>query len=188
MSKASAAFCKKHTYGDAKLDEGRFLQLFLKHERQLAGAARAVLPTWDAVDDVLQESSLVMWRKIDQLQSDDEFMVWARAILRFEVLKYWRRCGRDRLLLDDELLTTIADEAEAQPSAVVEQRRRVVRTCLDKFSPENQRLILSQYTHDDSITELAQASGRTANSLYKRLGRLRVKLHNCVHQHLDART
>ncbi|MBI1246626.1 sigma-70 family RNA polymerase sigma factor [bacterium] len=162
------------------MEKDRFLTLFLRHERELAGIARASLPDWNAVDDVLQESSLVMWRKIDQLQSDDEFIPWARMILRFEVLKYRRSCSRDRLLLDDDLISLIAVEASHEPSEQIQEQRTAIRDCLQKFSPEHQKLLLAPYSRDEAVKEIAEAAGKTANSLYKRLGRLRTKLHQCV--------
>ena len=168
------------------MEKDRFLTLFLKHERELAGIARAALPDWNAVDDVLQEASLVMWRKIDQLQADDEFIPWARMVLRFKVLKYRRSCSRDRLLLDDELVALIASEAEDDATEVVQEQRQAIRSCLDKFPTEHRKLLLAPYTRDEAVKEMAEAAGKTANSLYKRLGRLRVKLHDCVRLQLAA--
>ncbi|MCC9608383.1 sigma-70 family RNA polymerase sigma factor [Blastopirellula sp. JC732] len=168
------------------MNEERFLSLFLQHERELAGVARACLPTWDAVDDVLQESSLVMWRKIDQLRSDDEFLPWAKVILRFEILKYRRSLSRDRLLLDDELVELIAVEESSTPADLHAERRSAVQACLEKFSTEHRTLLLAPYMRDDAVKSIAEAAGKTANSLYKRLGRLRLKLHDCVHLRLGT--
>ncbi|MFN3150143.1 sigma-70 family RNA polymerase sigma factor [Bremerella sp.] len=172
----------------SNVEKDRFLTLFLKHERELAGIARASLPDWNAVDDVLQEASLVMWRKIDQLQSDDEFIPWARMVLRFEVLKYRRSCSRDRLLLDDDLVALIAIEAKDEPPEYVQEQRSAIRACLGKFSAEHQKLLLAPYTRDEAVKEMAEAAGKTANSLYKRLGRLRTKLHDCVRMQLGTTT
>lgn len=170
------------------MNEERFLSLFLRHERELAGMARACLPTWDAVDDVLQESSLVMWRKIDQLRADDEFLPWAKVILRFEILKYRRALSRDRLLLDDELVALIAAEEPSPAADLHAQRRSAVEHCLGEFTAEHQTLLLAPYTRDDAVKSIAEAAGKTANSLYKRLGRLRTKLHDCVRIRLGMPT
>ena len=44
-------------------DQSDFMRLFVRHERDLRVFARTLLPNWPAVDDVLQEASVVMWRK-----------------------------------------------------------------------------------------------------------------------------
>ena len=115
------------------LQHGRFLRLFLQHQRQLAGYARAFLPDWDAVDEVLQESSIVMWRKIDQLDSPDGFLKWAKAVVRFESLKHLRQRRTDRLMVDEELVTLLAantGEDEHGSASELEMLKR----CLHKLS------------------------------------------------------
>ena len=44
----------------APIPESDFLRLFVKHEQALRAFARVMLPTWESVDEVMQESSVVM--------------------------------------------------------------------------------------------------------------------------------
>ena len=144
-----------------------------------------LLPTWDAVDEVLQESSLVMWRKFSQLGAEEEFMTWARVIVRFEALKQLRRFGRDRLVLDESLLAVLADEAAADDEAMfADQQRTALSSCLAEFTVEHRELLLAPYSGRVDVKDLAEAIGKTPNSFYKLLGRLRIKLHDCVVQRL----
>ena len=160
------------------MDEGRFLSLFLRHERSLAAMARALLPDWNAVDDVLQESSLVMWRKIDALQSDDEFLPWAKVIVRFESLKHRRSHARRRWVLSEDVMELIADESV--PLDEPADRREAVQRCLDRLGRDDRDLVLAPYRHHGGVKELAGEMGVSPNSLYKKLGRLRNQLHRCV--------
>ena len=173
-------------YEQTILDEHDFLRLFVEHERELAGFARALLPDWDAVDEVLQESSLVMWRKIGQLQAADEFMPWAKVIVRFEALKQIRRTRRDRHVLSVELVAMLADEAVEDDSSALRGEQAALRNCLQQFSPEHRELLMAPYAGDGKVKQLADAAGKSPNSLYKLLGRLRVKLHDCVLTRLAA--
>lgn len=154
--------------------------LFMRHERELLAFARMLLPTWNAVDDVLQEASLVMWRKVDQLEQDNEFLPWAKVIVRFEALKQMRRFSRDRLVLDGSLLNLLADEEMAGDNSVVESEKKALQLCLEQFSAEHRKLLLAPHSGGTKVKEMAEAIGKTPNSLYKILGRLRCKLHDCV--------
>ena len=160
--------------------EDRFLSLYLEHQSNLAGFARALLPDWEATDEVLQESSVVMWRKISQLQAPEEFLPWAKVILQFEVLKHRRKYRRDRLVLDETTIRLLVDESLEEKDSLDKDRLTALRTCLGEFSAEHCELLLAPYRGDGAVTRLAGAAGKTANSLYKVLGRLRVKLHDCV--------
>lgn len=165
-------------------DETQFLRLYLRHEEGLRAFARVMLPTWEAVDEVLQESSVVMWKKLGQLESADGFLPWAKVIVRFESLRFRRRFSRDRAVFSDALLDLLAAEAAEAPESMFEQDQAALNECLARLSPPHRELVLAPYAGDGRVAMLAQQSGRSANSLYKMLGRLRERLLSCVEARL----
>lgn len=63
----------------------------------------------------MQEASVVMWRKLGQLESADGFLPWAKVIVRFESLRLRREHARDRHLFSDEVFELLADESANVP-------------------------------------------------------------------------
>ena len=59
-------------------------------------------------------------------------------------------------------------------------RRKALQLCLDSFSDSQRQLLLSQYIQYGSIKTLADQQNVSVNSLYKKLGRLREKLFDCI--------
>jgi RNA polymerase sigma-70 factor, ECF subfamily len=178
------------TQQDADPERGdggdRFLRTFVRHEAALRAYARVLVPGWDAVDDVMQEASVVMWRKFAELDAMENFLAWARVIVRFEALRARRKFARDRLVFSEELLAVLADEAEEDSGDERLAEAAALRGCLQKLSPAHQELILAPYAGDGRVKQLGEQAGRSANSLYKLLGRLRAKLHECVERELAA--
>ncbi len=166
--------------------EAEFMRLFVAHEPELRAFLRTLLPTWEAVDDVLQEASVVMWKKLDQLEDEDGFLPWAKVIVRFKALQARRTFARDRLVLSEETVALLAEEALELGSDQVGRERKALDTCLQKLSDEHRKLVLLPYREPGGLTELAQRTDRSANSLYKLLGRLREKLRLCVERELIA--
>ena len=70
------------------LNEADFMRLLLRHENALRAFARSLLPDWDAVDDVLQDASVIMWQKLSQLDDEEGFLPWGRVIVRFHCYRY----------------------------------------------------------------------------------------------------
>ncbi|MFO0821710.1 MAG: sigma-70 family RNA polymerase sigma factor [Gemmataceae bacterium] len=165
-------------------DDEQFLRLYLRHEEALRAFARALLPTWEAVDEVLQEASVVMWKKLGQLESASGFLPWAKVIVRFEALRLRRRFSRDRVVFSDAILDLLAAEALEVPDSTIDRDRAALNECLAQLSPPERELVLAPYAGDGRVAMLAQQSGRSANSLYKLLGRLRERLMNCVEARL----
>jgi RNA polymerase sigma-70 factor (ECF subfamily) len=160
--------------------DGRFLRLFVQHEQALRAYARVMVPTWDAVDEVIQEASVVMWRKLDLLDSPDNFLPWAKVIVRFEALRARRDYARDRLVFSEELLSMLADEAAETGEDLLAREKQALERCFKRLSPAHRELVLAPYAGCGRVKELAEQSHRSVNSLYKLLGRLRAKLQGCI--------
>ena len=158
----------------------RFLRLFVHHEPVLRSYARSMLVDRRAVDDVMQEASVVLWKKLDQLERDEGFLPWAKVVVRFEALRAARKAARDRHVFSDALLAQLADEAEGITHEQLDAEREALRHCLGKFREGHRRLLLAAHGGEESVKSLAEQAGRSANAYYKLLGRLRSRLARCV--------
>ena len=94
------------------LTEADFMRLLLQHENALRAFARSLLPSWDAVDDVIQDASIVMWQKLGQLEDEQGFLPWGKVIVRFHCLRYHEKQKAKRTVFSNELIALLADDAE----------------------------------------------------------------------------
>ncbi len=164
-----------------------FLALFARHERAIRGVVRSVLPSSHDADEVMQEVGLACWRKFSDFQDDDApdgFYRWACVVARFEILKYRRKCARDRLVLSEEIIQLLAADAEER-RAVAESERHALEACLKRLSPADQRLLLSVHTPGDSVAAIARQLGRQTRRLYSRVARLRELMGECVRRKIS---
>ncbi len=83
-----------------------FVLLMTRHQRKIWRFINALLPAPNAADDVLQETSLVLWRKWEQFDTDREFLPWACGIARLQVLRFVRenRCKPKQIAIATGLL------------------------------------------------------------------------------------
>jgi RNA polymerase sigma-70 factor (ECF subfamily) len=156
-----------------------FLRLFTRFEPELRAFVRSCLPRLQDVDEVMQEVSLVAWRKFGDLGDRGRFAPWACLIARYEILKYRRAHARNRLLLDEAVIEALADEAAAEMP--LHQRRLVaLESCFEKLPDARRELVIAAYTPGTSQKELARQLGRTEGALYQLLSRIRQELWRCV--------
>ena len=87
-----------------------FLRVWTHHEPALRAFVHACLPRAAEVDEVMQNVSLVAWRKFPTLADHTLFPRWACLIARYEILMARRRHARDRLVLDEDVIARLADE------------------------------------------------------------------------------
>ena len=169
--------------GPAAAPYEEFVRLLVAHEAHLRGFLRALLPAWDDVDEVMQQTSLVAWRKFSQFERGTNFMAWAAAIARFEALKHLRARSRDRLVFSPEVLDLIADEAAAEPEALGRERT-ALESCLGKLDAMSRELLRLSYQPGAKFHEVAAQAGKSVQGYYKTIQRLRARLLDCIRAEL----
>ena len=160
-----------------------FVLLLAKHERGLRAQIRSGVASSSDISEVLQEVSLIAWRKFSSLENPvDNFGRWASVIARYEVLKFRRSRARDRLVLSEDVVELLQAEAEVQ----VDQREKELEDlelCMERLPDERRELLMRVYVHKEtSIKEVASQLGKTSTALYELLRRLRQELVSCVEE------
>ena len=89
-------------------DPDTFVQELTKHQSRLRGFIRCLLFRSEPVEDVLQETNLLLWNKADQFQPGTSFWAWASEVARYQVLTHWKKQGRDRHVFDEVLVNELA--------------------------------------------------------------------------------
>ena len=99
---------------------------------------------------------------------------------RLETLDYLRSRRRKPLLLSDDLqeqLAVLQSEADAE---AVAQRQRALSNCIGKLSATDRRMIEMCYGRDVKVDQAAEHWGRSKQSIYNSLRRIRTGLLECV--------
>lgn len=160
-------------------DDGAFLTLLSRHEPVVRAYLRALLPGMAEVDELMPEVALVAWRKFSTLQDHAAFPQWACVIARYEVLRWRRDKVRDRLVLDEDVIARVADEADGGITRR-ERQMAALDDCLEKMPAERRELLLRCHAAGSSTREIARRTGRAEDALYQLLRRLRLELHRCI--------
>ncbi len=162
----------------------RFLRCFTANEAAIRAYVRRMVPTRGDADDVMQETSVVLWEKFDTLREAEDFRSWAFGVARFEVLAWFRDRGRDRLVLNEDVVARLADEAvNYEPR--LERQREALEVCLEKVRPGQRRLLMQAYSEESRIQEVARHSGRTVPGFYQWLHRMRKLLLECIRRDMN---
>jgi RNA polymerase sigma-70 factor, ECF subfamily len=160
-----------------------FVELYTSHYPRLQFYIMAMLPTANDASDVLQETSLVLWRKFDSFQSGTNFFAWACKIARLQALKHRERQGRNAQVFELGVLEKLAaDACREDPASTIPLA--ALESCIKKLSDGDRTLIRRRYQPGMSVSQIAREVGRSANSLSKSLGRIRRTLLACVERAL----
>ena len=105
-------------------------------------------------------------------------------IARYELLMTRRRFARDRLVLSEDIVKLLADEA-ADELPMRNRQLEALEGCIQRLPRERRELALAAYGRDQSIREMAAQLGRSEGSLYQLLARIRRELQRCIERTIN---
>jgi RNA polymerase sigma-70 factor, ECF subfamily len=164
-----------------------FVALFVKNQRRIYGYILTVVPDCNEADDLFQQTSLVLWEKAAQFRPEGDFVRWACGIALNVIRNYRVKRGRDRHCFSDEMMARIA-EVRAEKSEWLEAGLAALRACMRELDPFDRRLLDLCYEGVQSIRAVSEDLGRTENSIYQRLHRIRMRLLECIQRKIRGRT
>lgn len=167
---------KNPTRGDAY---ERFTTLLVTYQPAILGFIRTLLPQSSEAEDLLQKTCLIAWQKFDQFDPSTKFSTWACQIAYFEVKNYLRTRARDRHVFSDEVLEQIAEQTTRETDRLTAERA-ALHKCVEMLVPEERDLLAKAYAPGNTVHQIAEQLGKSANSLYKQLDRIRRRLHACI--------
>ncbi len=163
---------------------GVFLRLYQANERRIRGFILALVPDWSEAQDLMQETTMVMWSKFDEFTVGTDFTAWALSIARYQILNYRKKNRNGRVRFDDEVLEAIEDRV-SDVVAGMDARRDALRACLRKLEERDRQLIRLRYEAGATTKSVAERVGRGIDAVYKALNRIHVQLLFCIRRTLS---
>ena len=144
-------------------DEGAFDGLMRETHRLVRKLAAPLVPA-TAVDDVVQETYILVYKKIHHLKRPEAFTSWLGRIALNECYK-WRRKADSTEELD-----------EAQAVSHLDERRLQVREALTKLKERDRNILVLREFLGFSYEEIADAVNIPEGTVRSRLHYARKKL------------
>ncbi len=163
-----------------------FLRLLLSNEVRIFSYILTLVPNYADAEEIMQETSGIMWRKFETFEPGTDFVAWAVQIARYRILDYRRKRYRERLIRYDskifEQMTTLAAAGAVQD----DHRLEALERCLAKLRDRPRRLIRRRYYEGAGPKEIAAQEGMSIHAVYKSLARTCGQLLSCVQRTLAA--
>ncbi|WP_437228924.1 sigma-70 family RNA polymerase sigma factor [Planctomicrobium sp. SH661] len=160
--------------------ESDFLRQLALAYHEIYATGLTIVGNRDDADDVIQEVCVVLWQRYDEFDPDTNFRKWAYTVT-FNVAKaYARKRRRNRGFgLSDYALMKVA-QMKTGGSELFELQCEVLRECMEKLPDQDREFLSSCYRNSVSLTAYARELGRSVETIYTKLKRLRRRLSECV--------
>lgn len=161
--------------------EQEFVNLLVSHQSLIRAYVISLMPGLPEAEDVIQNTSQVLWAKRGQFAMGTNFKAWALTTARFQVMAMQQKLGRERRQpLDDDVLELIAERAMEMDAAELNRKIADLNDCISQLQVRDQELVLHRYWNKAGLAEYARASGRSVGALKVSLHRIRESLRECL--------
>lgn len=160
--------------------QAEFVSQIARHQAALHAYIVSLMPGMDGVDDVLQETNLVLWGKRTSFEQGSNFRAWACAIARYKVMGHRRKLAKLGFqMFDDALAEQLATECAAEPPEF-DFRLRALEKCMGRLGERERSLVEHRYFSDANLDEFAELRGQSLETLRVTLYRIRAGLKKCI--------
>jgi len=135
--------------------------------------------------DILQETSLALFRKFDQYDSARPFLPWAYRFAYVQVQKHREKSARGPLMFSEDIIDVLALDMERM-APELDHRLQFLEACLGKLNPQDKELVTNRYALRQNVEEMMQRLSVSRRTLFRNLELLRLRLHDCVTRQLQA--
>ena len=156
-----------------------------RHDRWLRCVVTARLGERQGVDEVLQEVALAAVRQRAPIQDTSKVAPWLYRLAVTQSLLYRRKLGRKRKLVERYAEKVRPSESEGREHDPLEwllgdERRKLIRTALEKLSPRDSEILLLKYAEDWNYVQIADRLGVSHSAVETRLHRARARLREAL--------
>lgn len=162
-----------------------YLQLVTSHQASIYGYIRSLAPGAD-IEDILQETNLVLWDKANDFELGTNFKAFAFRIAHLKTLEALRSQRRRHwLVFDSDLLSEIANR-QSEVASEDDGQQAALRHCLHQLKPEERELIHSRYSLGRAVNEIAREKVRSEGAMQQMFFRIRNALRICIEQQMNT--
>lgn len=165
--------------------DGQFLKLLRLHEKKIYGCILSLVPNRVVAEDIMQETTVIMWRKFPDYQKGSNFSAWGVTIGRFLVMDYFRKESRSIIRFSSEAMKNISESTGVFDSH--DERVEALRECLKKMPSEVRKILKLRYQHGKSIKAIANEIQKPIHGMYKQVSKMHFLLQRCIQRKLTTR-
>ncbi len=165
--------------------EAEFACRLREIQTRLYGYIHSLARDLNDADDLFQQTALILWKKFDEFDPRRSFFSWACGIARLEVVNFLRGRTRRRLYFSDDLNLLLIEAQEELSCEELEDRRDALAKCMTKLRQRDQELLQECYSVSGGVNEAAERRGRSSQSIFNSLRRIRRALYVCISRTLS---
>lgn len=163
-----------------KNEEAEYVNNIAKYQDQIYAYIYSILPNSFAADDILQETNIVLWKKINFFEPNTNFIGWAYRIAYYQTKLYILRRKRLKWTTFNEKEMGMISETFIENNDLLEDQYNALENCINNLSDTDRKILSERYINNFSLKMISEKLSRSVGALKQVFLRIRGTLKKCI--------
>ena len=157
-----------------------FLRL---NDRKIYAYILSILKNVHDADDVMQETSIVMWNKFSAFSPGMDFVLWGITIARYQILAFLRDKKRTKVKNSKAIINSIHNEVTRKLQDI-DYHLDLLKKCAQKLDTVDRHLLKLRYEKGYTLQKIGELVSKSTRATYYSLARIHKLLLGCIRRNL----
>ncbi len=162
------------------------MRLLMLNDKRIYSYILSIVPNVSDADDIMQETSAVMWRKFSDFKPEMSFAAWGFTIARYQIMSHFKKQKRSKLCFNEDLTKLLEEEVEGQFTEM-DDRLDALRHCVKKLGDSDQRLLQLRYERNLTLQNIGAHISKSTRATFYSLSRIHKLLLRCLQRTISMR-
>lgn len=163
----------------------QFLRLLMLNDKSIYAYILSVVSNISDADDIMQETSAVLWRKFSEFDRNLDFVPWALTVARYQVLNYFKKKKRSKVVFSDDLMISIKEEFEKK-TPQINDRLYALKNCIKQLDDTDRDILKLRYDKGLTLESIGDHISKSTRAAFYSLSRIHKLLMVCVEKKLKG--
>lgn len=163
-----------------------FIKLLVAGQSRIYAYIMAVVGNRANADDVMQETTSMMWQKFEDFESGTDIVAWGIAIARYRILEFRRRQRKDARIRFSERTFIELEQESNKRLEDIDDYVHSLKNCVGKLSARDKNLVDLRYEQGLPVKDISMRMNRTVQNVYYHLSRIHSLLLSCVQGSIES--
>lgn len=158
----------------------QFVELLTAHQSRIQSYILSLVPNFNDAEDIMQETSKMMWNKFQEFEIGSNFMAWSMKIAFYRVMEHRRKSKKLQIVkFNHELIYEINQAAQLRQDRSLDHLN-FLENCVKKLPTKDRQLLIWKYDQNLAVKDIADRLDRSVQSVYQKLAKIYDLLLVCV--------
>lgn len=161
------------------------LRAFYVDQSRLRGYIFTATRDYHATEEILQSTAITIAQKSATFDFSKEMSPWFSGIVRNLILRWFQTQGKAAKHVSLDVIEQCVAEPEDFESGVISTRQIALKSCIQKLPVRQRKIVQLRYVEGKDCSGIAAELGRSVQSIYALLKRMKLELRKCVEVQLN---